>query len=80
MDDEYKDRLFGQIGLQLGFYSSEDLELALKKQKADEIKGKKQFIGSYLQEVGKLDYNQIEEILTIQLQTIRGFPKITPNL
>lgn len=66
MNDQEKDKLFGEIGIKLGFFSSEDVVQALEQQKVDEAIGARKPIGAYLFEAKKITKEQIAQIIKEQ--------------
>lgn len=76
MDLIHKEKLFGEIGVDLGFFSKTDLVEALLRQKNDEANGNKKVIGFYLLDMKKLNHTQLDAILAIQWQAVRSQPQI----
>ncbi|OQB45249.1 MAG: hypothetical protein BWY02_02584 [bacterium ADurb.Bin157] len=70
MNDQEKDKLFGAIGVSMGFFTQKDLANALENQKIDEAIGAKKPIGAYLLQERKLNKEQVAKILTAQEQII----------
>ncbi len=66
MNDQEKDRLFGEIGIDLGLISLNDMEIALKEQKVDEAIGVCKPVGAYLFANEKLTKAQIGQIVAMQ--------------
>ena len=79
MDQKDKEKLFGEIGIDLGLLSREDVKAALEKQAAEEASGQKKLLGEYLLEANKLNSEQVEEILKIQDITVRSSPHVIEN-
>ena len=76
MDAKQKERLFGEIGIDLGYLTKEDVQKALDKQAADETAGSRKAIGTYLVEMTLLTEEKVTEILEIQSMTVRMTPHI----
>lgn len=66
MNDQEKDKLFGEVGVDIGFFSKNDVDLALEEQKVDGAIGARRPIGAYLFEAGKITKEQIGKIVVIQ--------------
>jgi len=79
MDQKDKEKLFGEIGVDLGIISRADVNAALEKQAAEEASGGKKLLGEYLLEANKITSEQVEEILRIQDMTVRSSPHIIEN-
>jgi hypothetical protein len=79
MDEKQKERLFGEIGIDLGYLTKADVENSLELQKNDEVAGTRKCIGAYLSESGKLNPEQVEEILKIQTMAVRMTPHLIDN-
>lgn len=75
MDQNEQDRLFGEIGVDLGFVTKTDVAEALAQQKVDVAIGTRKPIGGYLYESGKLTKDQISKIISMQ-EKIEGTQKI----
>ncbi len=63
-----KERLFGEISIELGFITAEDVSQATKDQKVDEAIGEKKPIAAYLFERKRITREQIAQVLNIQAQ------------
>lgn len=70
MNEAEKDKLFGEVGVDLGFITTEDVAKALENQKVDEAIGERKPIGAYLLGAGKLNKEQIGKIVVIQEKLI----------
>ncbi len=70
MDTEQKEKLFGEVAVDLGFIASEELEKVLRRQKIDKIIGISKPLGAYFFEDGSLTRDQVDKILTIQEKLI----------
>jgi len=70
VDNEQKEKLFGEVAVDLGFATNEDLERVIRRQKIDKNIGISKPIGAYFFEDGKLNRDQVDKILTIQEKLI----------
>jgi len=70
MDEEKKNKLFGQIALKLGYITFDNIENVLLKQETDKVTGHGRHIGTYLFEDGFLTKEQISQILKLQKKYI----------
>ena len=70
MNDQEKDNIFGEVGVDLGFITPADISQALENQKVDEAIGARKPIGAYLFDAGKLNKDQIGKIVVIQEKLI----------
>ena len=76
MDSKQKERLFGEIGIDLGYLTHEDVNKALEKQTTDEAAGSRKAIGVYFVEMTLLNDEKVKEILEIQWLVVRLTPHI----
>ena len=76
MDAKQKERLFGEIAIDLGYLTKEDVQKALVLQAADEAKEARKPIGEYLISMSLLTDEKVTEILGIQSMTVRSTPHI----
>lgn len=72
MNDKDREKLFGEIGVDLGFFTTFDVADALNQQKVDEAIGQKKPIGGYLFEAGKVNKEQISKIIAMQEKILGG--------
>lgn len=79
MNDQEKDKLFGAIGVSMGFFTQPDLIDALEKQKIDEAIGARKPVGAYLLQKGKLNKEQVAKIITAQEKLIANQNQETPG-
>lgn len=79
MNDQEKDKLFGEIGVKLGFFSSEDVTQALDQQKVDEAIGARKPIGAYLFEAKKISKEQIAQVVKEQSNYEISTPSNAPT-
>ena len=79
VEQELKDKLFGEIGCDLGFFSHDAVTKALEKQEKDAAAGQKKPIGEYLVEENHLTPEQVDEILKIQDKAVRLTPQVHDN-
>lgn len=79
MDQKEKERLFGEIAVDLGFINHPEIDNALSQQQAHEGTPDRKPIGEYLLEKGLLSESQISEILVIQGKVVRSEPSIHDN-
>lgn len=79
MDQKEKERLFGEIAVDLGFIDHKEIDLALSEQQSHEGTPDRKPIGEYLLGKGLLNESQISEILAIQGKVVRSEPSIHDN-
>lgn len=66
MSNREKDKRFGEVGIELGFFTREDFNRATLLQKTDEAIGVNKPIGAYLLNENKVTKQQIEKIVAIE--------------
>ena len=70
MDEDKKNKLFGQLAVKLGYVTVADVKDALIKQETDEITGQRKHLGTYFFENGLLTKEQISQIIQLQKKYI----------
>ena len=79
MEVKEKERLFGEIAVDLNYLSHAEVEEVLAQQRAHDGTPDRKTIGEYLREKGTLTEVQVEEILSIQNQVVRSEPSKHDN-
>jgi len=79
MDQKEKERLFGEIAVDLGFIEHPEIDHALAEQRSHEGTSDRRQIGEYLLEKGLLTQAQIDEVLEIQGKVVRSARSMHDN-
>ena len=79
MEQKEKERLFGEIAVDLDYLTHKDVEEALAQQQSHEGTPDRKAIGEYLREKGMLSEAQVDEILGIQGKVVRSQPSVHDN-
>ncbi len=70
MDEDKKNKLFGQLAVKLGYVTVADVKTALIKQETDEITGQRKHLGTYFFTDGLLTKEQISQVIQLQKKYI----------